>query len=189
MYPGYHAPLVPPELFDRVQEILMSRRRRVTRRGSRLLLAALARCASYSSLITADEHGPYTYYRCCGSARSQNRCRAPYTRLDTAHQQLETIYQRIVLAATFKRRLLRLVTEDSVEAMADRYRSHRGIRLELADCRQSHFMKQCRSNVSLLRKRQGDMCVPYRFGVLEQSTNTGQGRIVIRTAVETSHQI
>lgn len=78
IYPGAQPPLVSPALFDQVQQLLKSRTRLVTRRPAKFLLTSLAHCSRCGSVVGGEQHRRWQYYRCRGSFRASNRCRAPY---------------------------------------------------------------------------------------------------------------
>ena len=58
----------------------------------------------------AEQHRRWQYYRCRGSFRASNRCRAAYSNLSRVHQGLERVYQGVPLSAGDRTRVVRLAT-------------------------------------------------------------------------------
>jgi DNA invertase Pin-like site-specific DNA recombinase len=96
---GAHPPLAAPELFERVQELLKSRRRDVGRQGSvrGFVLRGVATCAQCRGRMTAEQHGKWRYYRCSRQSYSRQRCSARFCRADVAHADLERVCNAVML--------------------------------------------------------------------------------------------
>jgi len=143
IYHGAHTALVPPEMFDRVQRILRDRTRLMKRRPTKILLTGLAVCSECGSLVGAEQHRRWEYYRCRGSARSENRCRAPYANVAAVHQTLEQIYRGLVLPVGVRKRLARLLADALTVKERVLAARRSGLRLELAalTSREAHLGK------------------------------------------------
>ncbi len=64
VFPGAHEPLVSPELFGRVQDMLSANRNGTKRRKAEYALRGVMRCGECGCLITAGTHKGHVYYRC-----------------------------------------------------------------------------------------------------------------------------
>jgi hypothetical protein len=102
---GQHQPLVSPELFQQVQDLLAARSARGTReRKHHHHLKGVLYCAvcsrRYSDLIaTGNNSRRYPYFYCLGTcpAGRGGGCRQPHIPADRLEDQVEQLYQRIQL--------------------------------------------------------------------------------------------
>jgi site-specific DNA recombinase len=78
---GIHEPLIPKDLFDRVQAVLHERHRRSAERTDRTgkPFVRLFRCAECGCSITAEVQKGHTYYRCSKKKRGI-KCTQPFIR-------------------------------------------------------------------------------------------------------------
>lgn len=143
VYPAKHPSLVSAGVFEQVQRILKSRSRPLLRRPTKLLLTGLAHCAECGLLVGGDEHRRWRYYRCRGSFRSFQRCKARYARVDRVHGRLEVLLQSTHLTASLKAQLLRLLSADATEQINAQDREQASIRRRLLDLRhrEDHLTK------------------------------------------------
>ena len=133
LYPGAHPALVSSELFDRVQLILKQRSRMVHRRSGTLLLVGVARCSSCGSLMGADIHRKWQYYRCRGTFRLTKPCRAPHVPVHRAHADLEQLYRRLVLPAGVRRTVWRQVAGRREELTTEQRARREVLQVEFRD--------------------------------------------------------
>lgn len=96
---GRHPAIVPPALFDRVQEVLREHRRSYVRAPHLLLLHGFARCASCGTLVGSERHEQYSYYRCRGTFRTPRTCRARAASVVRIEGMLLARYRRLPLTA------------------------------------------------------------------------------------------
>lgn len=99
--PGQHPALVGAELFDRVQEVLRSRRtERHHREGlAGFPLRAVGVCATCRGRLTVDRRPRWNYYRCSRQAYRKEACSARFCRVERAHDSLERICRTISVDA------------------------------------------------------------------------------------------
>ena len=73
-YSGKHEPIIPPDLFQRVQEIVHGRHRGGLRKHD-FAFRGFLRCGGCGCAITGQmQKGKYIYYRCCGSYKLRPGC-------------------------------------------------------------------------------------------------------------------
>jgi DNA invertase Pin-like site-specific DNA recombinase len=135
LYPGAHQPIVPHDLFEQVQRLLDARRRRrAASSASNLWLRGFAKCGTCGRLMSSEVHGAFGYYRCRGTARQTNRCRARYCNAARADQWVRTIFERIPLTPAL-RRYVRLQLADQrageIRAVREQQRFHKETRIRL----------------------------------------------------------
>jgi site-specific DNA recombinase len=102
---GQHQPLVSPELFQQVQDLLAARSARGTReRKHHHYLKGVLHCAvctrRYSYLVATGKSGRrYPYFYCLGTrpAGRGGGCREPHLPADRLERQVEQLYERIQL--------------------------------------------------------------------------------------------
>src|SRR5215207_10323660 len=99
---GQHQPLISPELFQRVQDLLAARSARgIRERKHHHYLKGLLHCAvcgrRYSFLVATGKTGRrYPYFYCLGTRPAGQRgCREPHTPADRLERQVEQLYDRI----------------------------------------------------------------------------------------------
>jgi len=94
-YKGKHKPIVPQELFYRVQEIL---KRRSTDTGEKgrleFLLRGTAYCQVCGQKLTGEIHPRGSYYRCLPNLHKE-KCSQPYIPVKLLDGQLEALYERL----------------------------------------------------------------------------------------------
>jgi len=101
---GQHQPLVSPELFQRVQDLLVARSARgIRERKHHHYLKGLLHCAvcgrRYSYLVATGRSGRrYPYFYCLGTRPAgRGGCREPHLPADRLERQVELLYNRIQL--------------------------------------------------------------------------------------------
>ena len=107
-YPGTHEPLVAPEVFRRVQELLAARAARGTRerKHPHYLKGLLHRGVCGRRLSIQHSKGRYTYFFCLGQKNDPlGTCREPYVAADDLEAQVEDLYRRIQLPESWAERL------------------------------------------------------------------------------------
>lgn len=94
-YRGKHKPLISPELFYRVQEVLKRRRVDAGEKGKlEFLLRGVAYCQSCGQKLTGEIHPRGSYYRCLPNIHN-DKCDEPYAPVKLLDSQLEALYQRL----------------------------------------------------------------------------------------------
>ena len=117
-HPGTHEPLVDPETFRRVQELLAARAARGTReRKHPHYLKGLLHCGvSGRRLSIQHSKGRYTYFFCLGQKNDPTgTCRERYVAAEDLEAQVEELYQRIQLPASWAERLHEEMAAEIVE--------------------------------------------------------------------------
>ncbi|HUY85965.1 MAG TPA: recombinase zinc beta ribbon domain-containing protein [Acidimicrobiales bacterium] len=98
-YPGLHEPLVSPEVFDKVAELLASRSVRGTRERRRHhYLKGLLYCGVCGRRLSIQHSkGTYTYFYCLGQKdrRYPTGCRESYVSADSLEASVEELYSTI----------------------------------------------------------------------------------------------
>jgi len=111
LFAGTHPPLVTPELFDRVQDVLKNRypgRGRLPKRQLPLL-HGVARCVQCNSLMTSERHEPHEYYRCRRTFKTP-RCHAHFANALHIHASLFELYQRLKCTSEIKARFREVIS-------------------------------------------------------------------------------
>jgi site-specific DNA recombinase len=106
---GSHEPLVTPELFQRVQDLMAARGPKGAReRRHRHHLKGLLVCGVCGRRLCLQlSKGKYLYFFCLGQKDRKNPtgCREKYVAADVVERQVEELYQRIQLPASWVTRL------------------------------------------------------------------------------------
>ena len=90
-----HEPIVSPQLFYRVQEILKKRSADTGEKGKfEFLLRGTAYCQVCGLKLTGEIHPRGSYYRCLPNPHIA-KCTQPYTAVKKLDAQLEAIYERM----------------------------------------------------------------------------------------------
>ena len=91
-YAGTHSPLVSPQIFSRVREVL-SDKARPRKQKHEFAFSGLLRCAYDNCAVTAEfKKQKYTYYRCTGY---RGKCELPYFREEVMAERLGQVLQAI----------------------------------------------------------------------------------------------
>jgi site-specific DNA recombinase len=91
-YAGTHPPLVSPEIFSRVRDVL-SGKARPRKQIHEFAFSGLLRCAYDNCAVTAEfKKQKYTYYRCTGY---RGKCDLPYFREEVMAERLGQVLQAI----------------------------------------------------------------------------------------------
>jgi len=94
-YKGRHKPIVAPELFYRVQEVLKRRSVDTGEKGRlEFLLRGVAYCRDCGQKLTGEVHPRGSYYRCLPNPNKE-RCLQPYVPVKLLDGQLEALYERL----------------------------------------------------------------------------------------------
>jgi hypothetical protein len=123
-------------MFEQVQWVLANRSKALRRSSNRFLLTGIACCAECGRPLGGDGTGKWQYYRCRGSFKAFDRCKARYCRLQTVHASLERILRDITRAAAARAELRRRLTTMSLEAIQSMDRQRSSLRMELAGLHQ-----------------------------------------------------
>jgi len=139
-YEGRHEPLVSPELFYRVQDLLSARGVRSTReRKHNHYLKGLLTCGACGRGLCIQEAkgGKYVYFFCLGmrSKRANTGCREGYVLVDALEAQIKDLYTRLQLPDDLAARLRHEFEAEIVELMARsaderNFQSRRRVKLE-----------------------------------------------------------
>jgi site-specific DNA recombinase len=98
-YQGRHQPLIPPSLFDRVQEVLASHARAGEKeRTHNHYLKGSVYCPNCGSrLCLTNAKGNYLYFFCIGRHQRRTNCPQPYLAVSTVEQAIERYYATVRL--------------------------------------------------------------------------------------------
>lgn len=112
-YLGKHVPIVPQELFERVQHILTIRHVNNEKKSKySFLLRGIAYCRNCKKKLTAEKHPRGNYYRCLDDINKE-KCSEPYIPVELLDTQLEILYEKlqppVTLLKLIKEELLRIV--------------------------------------------------------------------------------
>ncbi|MCI0620233.1 MAG: recombinase family protein [Acidobacteria bacterium] len=122
-YKGSHAPLVEPQLFDRVQRIFSGHNKPKYRKHD-FAFAGLLTCAHDGCRVTTELHkGKYVYYRC---SYGHGKCELPYMREQEVSDSLGTLLDQIYVPEGVARQIV-----DSLRSDTDRLETQR---IERANC-------------------------------------------------------
>jgi site-specific DNA recombinase len=99
--PGVHEPIISVDLWDRVQETLVARRRSCGEKGSKFfLLRGLLSCGRCGRHMTAEEHERGSYYRCVPDNR-RSACGAPLVPVFALNDQVVELFRALELPPAF----------------------------------------------------------------------------------------
>ncbi len=97
-YQGRHQPLIPPSLFDRVQEVLAMNQAGEKQRTHRHYLKSTVFCAHCGSrLCLTNAKGQYLYFFCVGRHQRRTTCTLPYLPAADVEQAVERYYATVRL--------------------------------------------------------------------------------------------
>ena len=119
--PGTHEPLVIPEVFRRVQELLAARAARGTReRKHPHYLKGLLHCGVCGRRLSIQHSkGRYVYFFGLGQKNDPlGTCREPYIAADDLETEVEDLYQRIQLPESWAERLREKMAAEITERHA-----------------------------------------------------------------------
>src|SRR5438270_2815387 len=95
-YKGKHAPLISPELFERVQRVFVGRNKPKYRKHN-FAFAGLLRCAHDGCTVTTElQKNRYIYYRC---SQGRGKCSLPYMREQDVSDHLGELLKGIHVPA------------------------------------------------------------------------------------------
>jgi DNA invertase Pin-like site-specific DNA recombinase len=95
-YKGKHEPIITPELFYRVQEVLKRRSAETGEKGKLdFLLRGVAYCQTCNQKLTAENHPRGNYYRCLPNLHNGDKCDEPYVPVNLLDAHLEALYERL----------------------------------------------------------------------------------------------
>jgi site-specific DNA recombinase len=118
VYAGVHEPIISKALFDRVQEVLHVRRRRVgpvLPQSDAKPLLGLLHCAECGGAITAEIQKGHTYYRCTKKIGGR-KCSQPYVREEVLAADLTDMLRPYALRADWAEAMLKRVKEEETSA-------------------------------------------------------------------------
>ena len=95
LYEGKHEPIIPRDLFDRVQAVLKRRTKVVSKKQKEIAYLGLLRCGECGCAITAERQKGHHYYRC---TKKKGPCSEPYfVREEALTNQLRQSLHRVSL--------------------------------------------------------------------------------------------
>jgi site-specific DNA recombinase len=111
-YPGNHEPIISPELFEQVQEVLRLHfggrtRKRIHDHYLRGSLFCDACNYRWSDGFANGNGGRYRYFFCMGRHNRRSTCREAYASVDDLEHQVENIWWRVELPQWVKDRIRR----------------------------------------------------------------------------------
>ena len=120
-HPGTHEPLVDPDTFRRVQELLSARAARGTReRKHPHYLKGLLHCGVCGRRLSIQHSkGRYTYFFCLGQKNDPaGTCRERYVSAEDLEDQVEDLYKRIQLPTAWADRLREEMQAEIIDRQA-----------------------------------------------------------------------
>ncbi|HSH59419.1 MAG TPA: recombinase family protein [Acidimicrobiales bacterium] len=122
-YPGKHQPLIAPEIWDRVQELLVSRRHagdRASKHGHYLKGSIF--CGGCRSRLgvsySTGRGGTYAYFYCLGRNKKRTSCALPFLTMDKTAADLDRYWRAVQFAPDLVAAIRRAVTDELVELRA-----------------------------------------------------------------------
>ena len=95
-YKGKHEPIITPELFYRVQEIMRRRSADTGEKGKlEFLLRGVAYCQVCGQKMTREIHPRGSYHRYLPNLHNYEKCDESYAPVGLLDSQLEALYQRL----------------------------------------------------------------------------------------------
>ena len=95
-YQGRHQPIIPPSLFDRVQEVLSMNHAGEKQRTYRHYLKSTVYCAGCGSrLCLTNARGQYLYFFCLGRHQRRTNCTLPYIPVAEIEAAVERHYATV----------------------------------------------------------------------------------------------
>src|SRR5262249_3791084 len=128
-YAGTHPPLVSPEIFARMREVL-SCKARPRKQKHEFAFSGLLQCAYDNYAVTAEfKKQKYTYYRCTAY---QSKCDLPYFREEVMADRLGQVLQAIRIPDDILAQLEKSLLSDKTHKETLRKRQTKRIEQRLA---------------------------------------------------------
>ena len=113
-YEASHPPLVPKQLFDRVQAVLEQKTRVIKKTIDKFTFTGLIKCGECGASITAETHKGHTYYRC---TKKITTCTQKFLREEALLEQINNAILKVFIENGAKEeiilRLEKLAQEES----------------------------------------------------------------------------
>ncbi|HLC41917.1 MAG TPA: recombinase family protein, partial [Methylomirabilota bacterium] len=113
LHEGSHEPLIPRELFERVQEVMARRGKVQTKRKHLFPFVGLLHCGECGCAITAERQKGHHYYRC---SKKKGPCGQPYLREEALAAQLRRAVQTASLPDAWAEKMREKIEEWKVTA-------------------------------------------------------------------------
>jgi site-specific DNA recombinase len=102
LHQGSHQPMISKTLWDKIQKILKSKSRTISKPSEDFIYRGLAKCAECGSSITTEEHTKksglrFKYYRCTKRKKNTD-CDQPYVREEALIKQVEEQVSALALS-------------------------------------------------------------------------------------------
>jgi site-specific DNA recombinase len=131
-YEGKHSPLVPHDLFQRVQDVFSGRNKPKYRKHE-FAFAGLLRCAHDGCTVTTElQKGRYIYYRC---SHGRGQCPLPYMREQDVADRLGAVLKDIFVPEGIASQIVGSLQADLDRSERERKASLVAIRQRLATVR------------------------------------------------------
>jgi site-specific DNA recombinase len=131
-YKGTHEPLVPGDLFNRVQDVCAGRNKPKHRKHA-FAFAGLLKCAHDGCTVTAElQKSKYVYYRC---SHGRGKCSLPYMREQEVSDRMGELLKDIYVPETVAHTIVDSLQSDSAHAETERQKRIAGIEQRLAALR------------------------------------------------------
>jgi len=131
-YKGTHESLIPPHLFDQVQDVFAGRNKAKHRKHA-FAFGGLLRCAHDGCTVTAElQKGKYVYHRC---SHGRGRCSLPYMREQDVSDRLGKVLKDIYVPEGIAHTIVASLQGDSTRAESERQQRIAGVEQRLAALR------------------------------------------------------
>ena len=131
-YKGTHMPLVPGDLFTKVQSVFTGRNKPKYRKHD-FAFAGLLTCAYDGCTVTSElQKGKYVYYRC---SHARGMCALPYMREQDVSDSLGQLLKGIYVPETVAQRIVDSLKADSARAQSEQQERIIGIERRLSALR------------------------------------------------------
>ncbi len=131
-YKGTHEPLIPGDLFNRVQDVF-ARRNKPKHRKHAFAFAGLLKCAYDGCTVTAElQKSKYVYYRC---SHGRGKCSLPYMREQEVSDRMGELLKDIYVPETVAHTIVDSLQSDSAHVEAEQQKRVKAIEQRIAALR------------------------------------------------------
>ena len=134
-YKGTHEPLIPSDLFNRVQDVFAGRNKPKHRKHA-FAFAGLLKCVHDGCTVTAElQKSKYDYYRCSHGRGKCSKCSLPYMREQEVSDRMGELLKDIYVPETVAHTIVDSLQFDSAHAETERQKRVAAIEQRLAALR------------------------------------------------------
>ena len=132
LYQGVHKPGISKKLFDKCQEVMKSKTRKMNRGVKKYAFRGCFKCGECGCGITAETQKGHNYYRC---TKKKIPCSQKYVREEMLDEQISKILQKVSLPNSWTKKMIVELDKEKQEKEQTDFSFVQNLKSQIKECK------------------------------------------------------